>query len=68
MVPLDRDNGIFNSSNTDVVEKVDLLVAASHTVVLRWRKGPHSTWTEIALFWSLFTGDPSLWIISETKL
>ena len=28
-VPLDRDNGTFNSSNTDVVEKVNLLVAAS---------------------------------------
>ena len=27
-VPLDRDNGTFNSSNTDVVEKVNLLVAA----------------------------------------
>ena len=27
--PLDRDNGTFNSSNTDVVEKVNLLVAAS---------------------------------------
>ena len=29
IVPLDRDNGTFNSSNTDVVEKVNLLVAAS---------------------------------------
>ena len=29
IVPLDRDNGIFNSSNTDVVEKVNLLVAVS---------------------------------------
>ena len=28
-VPLDRDNGTFNSSNTDVVEKVNFLVAAS---------------------------------------
>ena len=27
-VPLDRDNGTFNSSNTDVVEKVNFLVAA----------------------------------------
>ena len=27
-VPLDRDNGTFNSSNTDVVEKVNCLVAA----------------------------------------
>ena len=24
--------------------------------VLRWRKDPHSTWTEMALLQSLFTG------------
>ena len=30
IVPLDRDNGTFNSSNTDVVETVTFLVAASH--------------------------------------
>ena len=29
IVPLDRDNGTSNSSNTDVVEKVNCLVAAS---------------------------------------
>ena len=29
IVPLDRDNGIFNSSNTDVVEKVNFLVSVS---------------------------------------
>ena len=29
IVPLDRDNGIFNSSNTDVVEKVNFFMAAS---------------------------------------
>ena len=29
IVPLDRDDGTFNSSNTDVVEKVTFLVAAS---------------------------------------
>ena len=28
-IALDRDNGIFNSSNTDVVEKVNFLVAVS---------------------------------------
>ena len=28
-VHLDRDNGTFNSSKTDVVEKVNFLVAAS---------------------------------------
>ena len=27
-VPLERDNGTFNSSNTDVVEKVNFVVAA----------------------------------------
>ena len=29
IVPLDRDNGTFNSSNTDVVEKVNFLEVAS---------------------------------------
>ena len=29
IVPLDRDNGTFNSSNTDVVENVNFLEAAS---------------------------------------
>ena len=29
IVPLYRDNGTFNSSHTDVVEKVNFLVAAS---------------------------------------
>ena len=29
IVPLDRDNGTSNSSNTDVVKKVNFLVAAS---------------------------------------
>ena len=29
VVPLYRDNGIFNSSNTAVVEKVNFVVAAS---------------------------------------
>ena len=56
IVPLDRDNGTFNSSNTDVVEKVNFWWLLHNTGVLRWRKDPHSTWTEMALFWSLFTG------------
>ena len=30
IVPLDRDTGTFNSSSTDVVEKLNFLVAASH--------------------------------------
>ena len=29
IVPLDMDNGTFNSSHTDVVEKVNVVVAAS---------------------------------------
>ena len=29
IVPLDMDNGTFNSSHTDVVEKVNFLVPAS---------------------------------------
>ena len=29
IVPLDRDNGTFNSSKTDLVEKVNFLVATS---------------------------------------
>ena len=29
IVPLDRDNGTFNRSNTDVVEKVNFLEVAS---------------------------------------
>ena len=55
IVPLDMDNGTFNSSHTDVVEKVNFVVPASQQK-LRWWKDPHSTWTEMALFWSLFTG------------
>ena len=55
IVPLDRDNGTFNSSNTDVVEKVFWWLL-HNTGVLRWRKDPHSTWTEMALFWSILTG------------
>ena len=53
------DNGTFNSSHTDVVEKVNFVVPASQhgcRGLLRWRKDPHTTWTEMALFWSLFTG------------
>ena len=54
--PLDRENGTFNSSNTDVVEKVNFWWLLHNTGALRWRKDRHSTWTEMALFWSVFTG------------
>ena len=53
IVPLDRDHGTFNRSNTDVMEKINFLVAASKHGLLRWRKDPHSTLAEMALFWSL---------------
>ena len=56
IVHLDRDNGTFNSSNTDAMEKVNFWWLLHNTGVLRWRKDPHSTWTEMALLWSLFTG------------
>ena len=68
IVPLDMDNGTFNSSHTDVVEKVNFLVAVSTRGVLRWRKDPHSTWTEIALFWSLFTGGSFLVDFLENEI
>ena len=56
IAPLDRGNGTFNSSNNDVVENVYLLVLLHNTGVLRWRKDAYSTWTEMTLFVSLFTG------------
>ena len=39
---LDRDNGTFNSINTDVVEKVNFVWLLQNTGVHRWRKDPHS--------------------------
>ena len=39
-----------------------------NTGVLRWRKDPHSTWTEIALFWSLFTGGSFLVDFLENEI
>ena len=50
------DNGTFNSSHTDVVEKVNFVVPASQHGGTSVAEGSHSTWTEMALFWSLFTG------------
>ena len=55
IVPLDRDNGTSNSSNTDRLTLIFWWLL-HNTGVLWWRKNPHSTWTEMALFWSLFTG------------
>ena len=50
IVHLDRDNGTFNSSNTDVLEKLNFLVAASqHGCTSDAEVYPHSTWTEMAL-------------------
>ena len=70
IVPLGRDNGTSNSSNTGIVERVHFLVAASQhggrpTSVA---EGSYSTWTEIAFFGHFSRGDPSLWIFSKTKL
>ena len=39
-----------------------------NTGVLRWRKDPHSTWTEMALFWSLFTGGSFLVDFLENEI
>ena len=41
---------MIHVSTTGVVKKVNLLVAASNIGVLRWRKNPHRTLTEIACF------------------
>ena len=68
-VPLDRHNGTFNSSNTDVVEKVIFLVARLTTrgyfgggriPIARGQKWP--------CFGHFSRGDPSLSIFSKTKL
>ena len=47
MFPLDRDNGTFTSSNTDVVEKLFFWWLLQNTGVLRWRKDPHTTWLKV---------------------
>ena len=46
IVPLDRDDGSFNSGESYIFWWL-----LHYTGVLRWRKDPHSTWTEMALFW-----------------
>ena len=46
---MDRDNGTFNSRNTDVVEKVNYLLAASQHGLFGGGRIP-STLTEIAPF------------------
>ena len=45
--------------NTNVVEKVHFWWLLHNTGAFRWRKDPLSTWTEMALFWSLFAGGGS---------
>ena len=62
IVPLDMDNGTFNSSHTDVVEKVNFVVPASQhggTSVARGQK-----WL---CFGHFSRGDPFLLIFSKTK-
>ena len=39
-----------------------------NTGVLRWWKDTHSTWTEMALFWSLFTGGSFLVDFLENEI
>ena len=56
IVLLDRDNVTSNISNIH------------NTGVLRWRKDPHSTWTEMALFCSLFTGGSFLIDFLENEI
>ena len=73
-VSLDKDNGTFTRSNTDVVEKVSLLVAASRdrgtSVADRNARGQKCTWTEMHVDrngFVLVTFDSSSGIFSKTK-
>ena len=67
--PLDRYDGSLNISHTDVVERVNFLVAAS-------QHGGTSVASRIAIArgqkWLCYghfsRGDPSLWIFSKMKL
>ena len=65
-VPLDRDKGTPNSSNTDVLEKVNFLVAASQHFgggrihIARGQKWP--------CFGHVLSGGSFLWVFSKTKL
>ena len=65
------DNGTFNSSHTDVVEKVNFLVAASqHGGGGGYFGGgriPIARGQKWLCFGHFSRGDPSLWIFSKTK-
>ena len=67
IVPLDRDNGIFNSSNTDVVKKVNFFVAASQHAYFGGGRIPTARGQKWLCFGNLSRGDPFLWIFSKTK-
>ena len=68
-VPLDRDNGTFNSSNTDVVEKVNFFGGC--LTIRRYFGGgriPIARGQKWPCFGHFSRGDPSLSIFSKTKL
>ena len=72
IVPLDRDNGTSNSSNTDVVEKVNFLVAASQHGGTSVAEGSPYYWAiargqKWLCFGQFSRGDPFLLIFSKTK-
>ena len=50
------------------MEKVNFVVAASQHVGTSVAEGSHSTWTEMALFWSLFTGGSFLVDFLENEI
>ena len=54
---------IFSSSNTGVLEKANCFGGC----FTRWRKDPHSTWTEMALFGHFSRGDPFLCMSIHNK-
>ena len=69
IVPLDMDNGTFNISHTDVVEKVNLLVPASQHggTSIDGGRIPIARGQKWLCFGHFSRGDPSLWIFSKTK-
>ena len=68
IVPLDMDNGTFNSSHTDVVEKVNFLVATSqHAWYFGGGRIPIARGQKLLCFGHFSRGDPFLLIFSKTK-
>ena len=68
IVPLDMDNGTFNSSHTDVVEKVNFVVPASQHGGTSVAEGsPIARGQKWLCFGHFSRGDPFLLIFSKTK-